>query len=703
MKHYKLNILWIVLFWAIQTVVAQTAEERRAAMRDSLRDLRRQRIEALNQAAPGNNAAGIPAPATVNTTPANRQVPAINNAGSRNGTEINSTSQPETIVEAEKDSLPISDTVMIEELSVRNTEIRDLMQGLAVQYGLNLYMAREVTGAVSVNFSNIPLRQAMKILIEENGYSWSVENSLIKVFKPVQKAPAPPKEKPLKISGDQDALSIDVQNETLNKVVRRIVELTSRTVVLDQSVSSERVTLFVKDVPFETALNLISEGNGLSLRERDGIYTFYRQEWMKPSAMGQPSSSPGKIWVKIDDKQLVSLEVNDAPISAVLSQISSQAGINTVIYGSLKGSVTAKIQKVPITEALKYLFRGSEFTFWENRGIFFIGPHSMQTANNSTLIRLKHMKGEEALTLLPASLTKSTQIKVVKSQNALMAVGSYDDIDAVSQYIEKMDMPIAQILLEVLVVDVDLEKARTYGVDMFLGDVPSPGSAEPLYPSFEQTLNRTQSQDVLDKVGMGDVVSLPKDFFMKVKALEQEKMLDVKSRSQIATLNGETAVLTIGQTQYFLLTSETDYNQGDAVTNRTTERFEKVEANVTLTVTPYVTGKNEVTCEIVPDFSEPEGSFDSNVPPTLNRRYVKSSVRLRNGETIILGGMVKETQSDVHRQVPFLGSIPIIGWLFKNVDRVSSRSQLLIFITPTIYYGKEGSVDPDKVIGDFER
>jgi type II secretory pathway component GspD/PulD (secretin) len=256
-----------------------------------------------------------------------------------------------------------------------------------------------------------------------------------------------------------------------------------------------------------------------------------------------------------------------------------------------KGRLRQKSKKVPITEALKYLFRGSQFTFWETNGIYFIGPHEMQTANNSTLIRLKHMKAEEALNMLPASLTKSTQIKVIKSQNALMAVGSYDDIDAVSQYIEKMDMPIAQILIEALVVDVDLVKARTYGIDLFLGDVPATGGSEPLYPNIDQVLNKSQSQRVLNKIGIGDVVNLPKGFFMKVQALEQEKILDVKSRSQIATLNGETAVLTIGQTQYFLLTSETDFNQGDALTNRTTERFEKVEANVTLTVTPYVTGQ----------------------------------------------------------------------------------------------------------------
>ena len=106
-----------------------------------------------------------------------------------------------------------------------------------------------------------------------------------------------------------------------------------------------------------------------------------------------------------------------------------------------------------------------------------------------------------------------------------------------------------------------------------------------------------------------------------------------------------------------------------------------------------MTGEGEINCEIVPDFSEPEGSFNSSVPPTLNKRYVKSSVRLRDGETIVLGGMVKESVNDVYNQVPFLGSIPVIGWLFKNVERVHSKSQLLIFVTPHIYYGQEGSVD----------
>jgi type II secretory pathway component GspD/PulD (secretin) len=234
---------------------------------------------------------------------------------------------------------------------------------------------------------------------------------------------------------------------------------------------------------------------------------------------------------------------------------------------------------------------------------------------------------------------------------------------------------------------------------LFLGDASKVASAETIYPAVNQVVNGNQIEDFFDGLpGLKDVVSLPKNFVAQINALEREKILKVRSRPQIATLNGQTASLTIGQTQYFLLKSETDFNQNQSSTSRSTERFEKIEADVKLTVTPYVTGDGEVTCEILPDFSEPSGSFDANIPPTINRRSFKSTVRLRENETIILGGMIKETENDVHTQLPFLGSIPYLGWLFKNVTHVTTRSQLMIFVTPHIYYGSDANVDVTKYL-----
>jgi type II secretory pathway component GspD/PulD (secretin) len=596
-----------------------------------------------------------------------------------------------TGVFAQVPELPIADSVVVNKLNVKNTEIRDLLQGMAVQYGLNLFLAPEVKGPVTVNFNNQPLKDALRVLLTGNGYEYSVERGVIHVRKPAPVVPETPKapEKRFIVEWKADKLSVDVDDANLASLIRKITEITGKNIFINDVSPTQNVTLFFKGLSFEKAMNFIAGKVDLEYEEEDGVATFKKPTWN----LSGNNAGNGKYKVRYGKDSLLSVEAIEAPLANVVSEILAQTKMNAMVYGKLDGNITAHISNVSLQNALKYLFQGTSYTFWERDGVYFIGPHEMQTADNSLLIKLKHLKAETVIGLLPSSLTKSTQIQVVKSQNALIAVGSYDVLDAISQYIEKMDLPVAQILIEVLVVDMDIEKGHSHGLNLLFGKASKNMGSEALFPNIDQTLNAKQTQSVVDGIGLGEIISVPKDMVTKIQAMEQEKILDVKARSQIATLNGETAVLTIGQTQYYMLTSEVDYNQGDAVTNKTTQRFEQIAANSNITVTPYVTGEGEITCEIVPDFSEPEGSFNSNVPPTLNKRYVKSSVRLRNGETIVLGGMVKEGVHDVYNQVPFLGSIPVIGWLFKNVERVKSKSQLLIFVTPHIYYGADASVD----------
>ena len=587
--------------------------------------------------------------------------------------------------------LPIPDSVVVKNLNVKNTEIRDLLQGMAVQYGLNLFLAPEVRGPVTVNFNNQPLKSALRVLLQGNGYEYVVDGGVIRVQKPVEKVPEPPKppEKRFRVEWKDNALTIDVEDAPLDKLIRTLVETTGKNILLDQG-NSKPVSVFVQNLPFDRAMRHLAESAELDYEDDDGVVSLKKMSW---NLGGRANENSNKFKVRLIGDSLLNIEAVEAPLASLLSEVLSQTKLNAMVYGKLEGSVTSHISGIPVRDALKYLFRGTAYTFWERDGVYFIGPHEMQTADNSLLIKLKHLRAEDVIKLLPTTLTKSTQIQVVKSQNALMAVGSYDVLDAISQYVDKMDLPVAQILIEVLVVDMDIEKGHNHGMNLLFGKASQHMGSEMLFPNIDQTLNAKQTQKIFDGIGLGDVIRVPKDLVTKIEAMEQEKILDVKARSQIATLNGETAVLTIGQTQYYMMSSEVDYNQGDAVTSKTTQRFEQIEANSNITVTPYVTGGGEITCEIVPDFSEPEGSFSSSVPPTLNKRYVKSSVRLRDGETIVLGGMVKESVNDVHRQVPFLGSIPILGWLFRNVEQVHSKSQLLIFVTPHIYYGAEGSVD----------
>jgi len=102
--------------------------------------------------------------------------------------------------------------------------------------------------------------------------------------------------------------------------------------------------------------------------------------------------------------------------------------------------------------------------------------------------------------------------------------------------------------------------------------------------------------------------------------------------------------------------------------------------------------------EVLPEFNTPSGTLDPDIPPTINRRVLNSTVRLRDGETIVLGGLVQNTESVTIDKVPLLGSIPILGRLFQNRSSNNTKSELMIYITPHVYYGSEGAVNPDSIL-----
>lgn len=687
---------------------------RRAFVRDSLRQERlkaraaQAQAPAPSQAAPGSApnqsspAATQSGPPTASANPPSATTGAASIPAVSGPSASSALSAPPMVASAPvapeppapSVELPISDTAMVKSLNVRNTEIRDVLQGLGLQFGVNILMASDVSGPVTVNFSKIKLKDALRLIAEENGYMLSVVHGAVKVEKrPPPKAVLPPPPR-FSVTYEGGKLAVDLQKIPAEQVVRRLVEATGKNIVQEPSATGE-LSAFFKDMELRKGLVLLAETNGLAMREKDGIYTFYRESWNSTGKDGAAGGSSGRMRVSVKDK-LVTMEVVGAPVSEIIASISAQSGISTVVYGDLKGTVTMHISDVPIEQAFQILFRGTDFTFWMHNNIYFIGPQTMQVLNNSKLIVLKHLKVDDVMDMIPASLSKDAQLKVVKSQNAIMVMGTYEIIDGLSQYISQIDLPVPQILIEALVVDVDMDRIRQYGVDMFMGDYKNVASSEHIYPNIDQVLNKDRSQSIVDAIpGVRDIVSLPKNFVAQIQALEQEKALKIRSRPQIATLNGSEATITVGQTQYFLLKNETDYSQVAGVAAKTTEHFEKIEANVTLTVTPFVTGQGEITCDIVPDFTEPVGSFDSRTPPTLDRRVLKSKVRLRDGETIVLGGLVKESVNRTTRQFPFLGSIPVIGWLFKNVSDTKSRSQLMIFVTPHVFYGKDAAVSPD--------
>lgn len=175
--------------------------------------------------------------------------------------------------EAVNPPLPIADSVIVKNLNVKNTEIRDLLQGMAVQYGLNLFLAPEVRGPVTVNFNKQPLKDALRILLQGNGYEYVLDGNVIRVQKPAEKAAAVPKppEKRFVVEWRDNALTIDVEDAPLEKVVRSIVESTGKNVLLEHG-NPRQVSLYLNNLPFERAVRYLAESVDMECEE-EGEYS----------------------------------------------------------------------------------------------------------------------------------------------------------------------------------------------------------------------------------------------------------------------------------------------------------------------------------------------------------------------------------------------------------------------------------------------
>ncbi|MBD3390974.1 MAG: hypothetical protein GF418_02930, partial [Chitinivibrionales bacterium] len=417
-----------------------------------------------------------------------------------------------------------------------------------------------------------------------------------------------------------------------------------------------------------------------------------------------------RLSVSVSENNKVSIEVDDASLDDVVRDISVQSGINIFIYDKITGTISAKCDSVYIDDALRFLLQNTQFTFWKDKEIYFIGSREMSQQKTTLVIPLKHIMADETeiTKILPPGITKDAVVKFDNEHNAVIVIGSFDVVARAQEFLERIDSPVPQVLIEALVVDFNMGKIREFGLSVFTGNTTDTSfnwQSEEFVPGINLKPGRKRTERVLNHVlsflGVNRVVELPKNFRSSIHALEAADIVKVHSTPQIATINGNAASITIGETRYYRLSKETR-----AVTTQsenlvgTDERFETLKFNTQLEVTPWVMDEGYVMVKIRPEFNIPRTGGDGSTPPNVDTRILESMVRLKDGQTIVLGGQ-RQTENVVSRQgVPFLSSIPVIGLLFGRSKIQKVETQMMIFLTPHVYYGDESAVAPDDYFGD---
>jgi general secretion pathway protein D len=264
-------------------------------------------------------------------------------------------------------------------------------------------------------------------------------------------------------------------------------------------------------------------------------------------------------------------------------------------------------------------------------------------------------------------------LAVDETRNALIVYAKADEYKAIEGLLHQLDIMPPQVLIEATVAEVTLVDDLKYGLEWYLKNTAR---------------SQTSVLSTLDGLGLGSAgiqlssVTDSEKFRMMVNALAEEELVQVLSSPRITVRDGKAANINVG-TQVPVVTSETA-----SIESTTTEgtgvvrTYQYRDTGVILQITPTVHARDVVTLEISQEVSEVGSTGTQN--PTILNRTLSTDVVATGGQTLVIGGLIKENNSGRDSKVPFLGDLPLIGNLFKNTSRSRERTELVVMITPHI-------------------
>jgi type IV pilus assembly protein PilQ len=569
-------------------------------------------------------------------------------------------------------------------LDVKETDIGDAIRMISKGYGLNIILDREVTGKITLHLTDVPILEGLNTLAKSNNWELVKEGSVFRIRKPVEKESAI-------IRFSKDKLTVDVQNMDVLDFIKEISSKTAVSIVADNSLSG-KVNGKLYDVSLDDGIKAILSGSGFGVSKKRNIYYVTQGTTSTPQTpsydrMRRPQSQGNKNTIECVDGRLT-IDVVDGPLAEVMNTISEQCNVQMVTYEKLAGEVDAKLNNIPLTEALALLLGGTRFTFVQRDSVILIGDRnsatpSGQTLSKSEMIHLKHIKADDVPQILPKNIPINN-VKVIKEQNALLISGTSEDIVQTMEFLETVDIPTPQVVIDVLVVEYTRNNSKDFGWGFgWGGRKNTTGTTDQVsdfgsFPELQATTTKASLIETFSNISALKnatiLKNLPSGFYAYLNLLEQQNKAKVLAQPSITVLNGNKAKIDVGQTQYYQVKGGTE--------NNPTLDFRPINFGISLNITPWISKSGQITAEISPEISNSPGMNKNSNYPDISRRSVSTTVRINNGETLILGGLLKTEETVSHVKVPILGDIPILGYLFRQSLKRNTQTNLVVYITP---------------------
>ncbi len=422
------------------------------------------------------------------------------------------------------------------------------------------------------------------------------------------------------------------------------------------------------------------------------------------AAWAQRPSAQAQVGLVRTGAGTFTIDVENADLGTVIRAISEFSGRNIIMGKEVKGRVTVSLRNVGWAEALRTVLRASDYDYVEEGGILRVDDETRlrneeverQTANakamelvplETRIVKINYANARELQTALASSLTKRGHIEVDARTNSLIV----SDLSSVAERIEKMaldlDATTPQIEITAKLVDVDVEALRDLGIEWNVGPTDGanaeffertgPNPPDFLHPGDDQenalgAEHNTGIADPATRITYG--ISKSWGFVeAQLQVLEQNRKANIISNPRITTVDNREAKILVGQKIPLIVQDVA----GNPVSQLQT-------IGIQLKVTPHLTQDKRIIMDLHPEVSDLSTQSTVQGGVIINTSEADTRVMVDDGQTAVIGGLIRTNESSVRRGVPLLKDVPLIGNLFRSNSTIRQNRELIIFVTPRL-------------------
>jgi len=365
----------------------------------------------------------------------------------------------------------------------------------------------------------------------------------------------------------------------------------------------------------------------------------------------------------------INLNFKDISLKKAVIIMADMAGVNLICDDSVAGRLTVIFDDILFADAFELISRSYNLDYRIFNGTIYVSGEKIIEQNTEKKlfknIYFKHISRERAASLLENNF-KNLKINQL-SVNGLLLKGSKEDINYAENMLKKADKPYRQVLIKARVEEISRNKLKEIGVN---------------------TEQLSQIKIISDKSKINELeFSWPET----LKILEEKGASKILANPQLITLDRKKAKLVIGDQIPVKLESVED--------DKAVSSLSYIEAGIVLEFFPKIINKKQVMLEVKPSVNS-IGQVFSDGLPAVNSRSAETTVILKEGEMLAIGGLIKEDMLKTSTEVPILSEIPILGQIFTSEEKREMHTELMIFIRTEIIEADTAALDKMESLKD---